>query len=205
MAADLLEELTAQAHDARRGPPPLNPLTSASRPKDRPGHAQPQALTQRQQIWVQHYAASGNARAAADLAGYSPRNLGRAAHQNLTNAKLMRAVAEIHDHAAKHVSLTVADIMEGLISEARDPTNAGSVRVSAWRALQQMVPGALVPIKVQSEHTERHEVGLTPERERQILEGMLGCVLPIVDVDVSPRAVVRRRPSGELVEQAKAP
>ncbi len=108
-------------------------------------------LTAKQASFVTHYVECGNGAEAVRLAGYASKHPEKMASQLRGNDAISEAIEKLQGASAAAAIVTPRLIMEGLLSEARDQENSGAERISAWRALQAMVPGALQPRRL--EHT----------------------------------------------------
>lgn len=107
--------------------------------------AVPRALTAKQSSFVSHYVECGVGAEAVRRAGYQTKRPENIANELLGIDRVQDAIEKLRAAAAAAARITPEIIMQGLAKEARDPKNTGSTRVAAWKALQDMVPGAKVP------------------------------------------------------------
>ena len=110
-------------------------------------------LTTLQAAYVKHYAITGNRFQAVIAAGYSPKGASNMARQLKHMPHVVEALEKIQEKVDERIAVTVADIMGRLWTEAGDEENSGGERIAALRALQRMVPGALIPVQVESKVT----------------------------------------------------
>lgn len=95
------------------------------------------ALNPKQQRFVQEYLVDLNATQAAIRAGYSEKTAGQIGAENLKKPEIASLIKEALDKHTEEAGLTVQDIVDGLLLEARRDGEGAShaARVSAWQAL----------------------------------------------------------------------
>ncbi len=92
------------------------------------------ALNPKQQAFVREYLVDLNATQAAIRVGYSAKTAKQQGSRLLTVVDVARAIEAAKDRATKDTDITVAEIVEGLTSEAKGADSA-SARVQAWGLL----------------------------------------------------------------------
>ena len=81
---------------------------------------------------------------AVPQAGYQMKRPENLASELLGIDRVQEVIDKLRSAAAAADRITPEIIRQGLAKDARDPNNC-STRVAAWKALQDMVPGAKVP------------------------------------------------------------
>ena len=94
-------------------------------------------LTPRQARFVEEFLVDCNATQAAVRAGYSEKTAGVIGHENLSKPNIAAAIAKAQTERAEEVGITQADVVAGLLLEARrtGKESTHGARVSAWAAL----------------------------------------------------------------------
>ena len=139
-----------------------------------------------------------SARDAYAAAGYSARGpSGSHGASRLNRDPNVQAyIDQVQREVQDRTVVTIERIVRGLLAEAESVDNSSADRISAWRALASMTPGAIQPkalsvaVSPGSGGSPRDR-GLTPELERVILIQILGvdpATLPalqpeVIDVD----------------------
>lgn len=92
------------------------------------------ALNPKQAAFVREYLIDHNATQAAIRAGYSAKTARSVGSENLAKPDIKAAIDEASARVAEQTDITVAEIVEGLKSEAKG-ADIASARVQAWGLL----------------------------------------------------------------------
>jgi phage terminase small subunit len=152
-------------------------------------------LTQRQERFVAHYAATSNATQSAKDAGYSAHSATVAGYDTLRNPQVARAVFEKQADYLAEAGVTANDIVTGLLLEANDRSSdrTANARVQAWKVLAQMA--GLVETKVSVRGQVDHRL------EREPLGPLsLDQLDQIIDAGHTARRVLDALEAGEILE-----
>ncbi len=101
-------------------------------------------LTAKQQAFCEAYVSNGfNAAKAAVSAGYSEKAAKEIGCRELTKANVAQYVADFKEKATERAIVTVEDVANGLMKEARGEgeDTSTSARVAAWKALSDYTGG----------------------------------------------------------------
>ncbi|MDX1390551.1 MAG: terminase small subunit [Acidobacteriota bacterium] len=114
------------------------------------------SLTEKQRRFVEEYLVDLNATQAAIRAGYSEKTATVIGHENLTKPHIKALSAEIRAEQTERTPVDADMVIEGLLAEARNHSNPGSVRVSAWSWIGKHL--AMFTDKVEVTERERVEI-----------------------------------------------
>ena len=101
-------------------------------------------MTAKQQAFCEHYVANGfNALQAAISAGYSEKTAGEMGYENLNKPHIAEYIAKFKEKASNRALVTVEDVVNGLLHEARGlgEDTSTSARVAAYKALSDYTGG----------------------------------------------------------------
>ena len=153
-------------------------------------------LTPRQQSFVDAIVSSKSAAAAYRIAGFSAPNSGTAAagaSRMLKNVNVRAALAERRDRVQSQQDLDANVVLAGLRDIAMASDEPASARVSAWRAIADILGLVTRKVSIESERSEtRNELQrmFTVSELLELRERMVASerkVLPeetVIDVDV---------------------
>ena len=152
-------------------------------------------LTQRQERFVAHYAATSNATQSAKDAGYSAHSARENGYENLTKPYVARAVALKQSDYLAEAGVTAHAIVAGLLLEANDRASdrTANARVQAWKVLAQMA--GLVETKVSVRGQVDHRL------EREPLGPLsLDQLDQIIDAGHTAKRILDALDAGETLE-----
>lgn len=94
-------------------------------------------MTDKQARFCEEYLVDCNATQAAVRAGYSERSASTAAARNMQNDKVSDRIASLMKAKQEEVGVTVRDVLNGLLTEARGdgPDTSAAARIAAWDKL----------------------------------------------------------------------